>query len=74
VYEEWRANQVAAALHLRESGYYFNVFSDIFGDAHFIPVLPVTISYGLPENNEVSIPVCRGNIIKPTEVSISINL
>ena len=69
VYEEWLASPSLAARHMRDSAYYFNIFSDLYGDAHFDPVLPLRISYR-HENGEILVPVCRGNIIKPTEVSI----
>ena len=57
--------------HTRDLANHCGIFKDLFGPyAYFDPIVPLKVTYDCNEE-EVS-PVCRGNIIKPSEVSYSI--
>jgi len=54
-----------APLHIKKLAEYYGIYEHLFGDAYFTPYIQLDISY---EYNSKTIPVYRGNIIKPEEV------
>lgn len=71
VYEEWKKS--ISPSHIKESATYFGIYADLFGDAYFKPVIPIDIAYkqGAEAAEEILVPVYRGNIVKPSEVSLT---
>lgn len=52
--------------HLRVLAQHYGIFSDLFGNAYFVPRIALSIGYDYDE--ELLSPVYRGNTIKPREV------
>lgn len=58
-----------APLHIKRLAEYYGIYKHLFGDAFFTPYVQMDISY---EYNSKTIPVYRGNVIKPKEVLLKI--
>lgn len=58
-------NQLDAPQHIKRIANHYGVFQDLFGDAYFYPVLPVTIEYQFA--SEMVAKVYTGNVVKPKE-------
>lgn len=61
---EW--SKTNAPLHVKKLAEYYGIYEHLFGDAFFTPYIQMDIIYEY--ENSKSIPVYRGNIIKPAEV------
>lgn len=68
VRKEWL--KTSGPFHVKAVAEHFNIFKDLFGDAYFLPRVPLSIQYQQPEGS--SMPVYYGNQIKPKEVKIKI--
>ena len=53
--------------HLKNLAEHFNIYEDLFGEAYFLPRVPLKISY--PQLDDSVMPVYFGNQIKPYEVN-----
>uniref|UniRef100_A0A1B6DR97 Large ribosomal subunit protein mL38 n=2 Tax=Clastoptera arizonana TaxID=38151 RepID=A0A1B6DR97_9HEMI len=62
VEEVW--NYESAPYHIKQTAEYYGIFQDLFGDAYFYPQIILDIAY-LSEHFEI--PVCRGNVIRPSQ-------
>lgn len=67
VHKEWEESGLASN-HIKIVAEHYGIFSDLFGDAYFFPRVMLSIEY--VQNEETTVPVYRGNIVKPREVSI----
>lgn len=67
VQKEWEESGLASS-HIKTIAEHYGIFSDLFGDAYFFPRVPLNIEY--IQKEETTVPVYRGNIVKPREVSI----
>lgn len=47
---------------------HYSVFEHLFGDAYFIPRVPLKIFY---QTEDLNIPVYYGNVVKPKEANIA---
>lgn len=65
VRKEWLTT--AGPFHLKRIAEHYNIFQDLFGDAYFVPRIPLTIKY--QDLDETLTPVFSGNHIKPSEVT-----
>lgn len=65
VREDWL--QFNSSSHIHRLAKHYGIFGDLYGDAYFMPVVPMDISYGLPDDKVIK--VYTGNIIKPSEAS-----
>lgn len=55
--------------HLQQAAEYFNLYQDLFGDAYFTPVIPLSVEFSVvSKGEEVVSPVHAGNQITPFEV------
>lgn len=61
VQKEWQNN---SAHHIRRIADHYEIFDHLFGDAYFIPRVPIDVQY---QQKDCLIPVYFGNVIKPTE-------
>lgn len=50
--------------HLKKIADHYGVFEHLFGDAYFLPRVPLNIFYSF---NDLDVPVYNGNTIKPHE-------
>ena len=62
--KEWL--QTAAPFHIKAIDEHYNIFEDIFGEAFFLPRIPLSIEYRQTDGS--TMPVYFGNQIKPNEV------
>lgn len=62
--KEWL--KTSAPFHIRAVAEHYNIYEDLFGDAFFLPRVPLTIKFKQPDGS--SMPVYYGNQIKPIEV------
>ena len=62
--QEWF--KTSGPFHLKRVAEHFNVFDDLFGEAYFVPRIPLQITY--PQHDNTVMPVHYGNQIKPHEV------
>lgn len=58
-------NKLDAPVHIRRIANHYGIFQDLFGDAYFHPVVPLTIQYEL--ESDMIAKVYTGNVIKPKE-------
>ena len=68
VRKEWL--KTCGPYHLKTIAEHYNIYDDLFGEAYFVPRIPLDIKYQL--DNEVKMPVFMGNQIKPSEVCLSL--
>ncbi|KZC04668.1 PREDICTED: 39S ribosomal protein L38, mitochondrial [Dufourea novaeangliae] len=52
-------------IHVHKIAYHYGIFQDLFGDAYFMPVVPLKIDYNT--NDDTLVRVYTGNVIKPSE-------
>lgn len=62
--KEWL--KTSAPFHIRAVAEHYNIFEDLFGEAFFLPRIPLSIKYEQPDGS--NLPVYFGNQIKPKEV------
>lgn len=64
---EWCKNQGPEVI--KTVAEHFGIYRDLFYGAHFVPRVPLSISFEIDEDGEgsFSLPVCRGNVILPAE-------
>ncbi|KYN02416.1 PREDICTED: 39S ribosomal protein L38, mitochondrial [Cyphomyrmex costatus] len=65
VKEDWL--RIDGPSHIHRLAKHFGVYNDLYGDAYFMPVVPLNISYELKDDKLVK--VYTGNVIKPSEAS-----
>ncbi|XP_020297056.1 39S ribosomal protein L38, mitochondrial isoform X1 [Pseudomyrmex gracilis] len=53
--------------HIHRIAEHYSIYKDLYGDAYFMPTIPLNISYNL--ENDKLINVYNGNVIKPNEAS-----
>lgn len=61
---EWLAT--AGPYQIKKIADHYGIYEHLFGDAYFIPRVPLTVSY---EKNDYASPVYYGNIIKPSDAT-----
>lgn len=54
--------------HVRTLAEHFNIYEDLFGEAFFVPRVPLDIKY--QQEDGAFLPVYYGNQIKPVEVCV----
>ncbi|KAL0132176.1 hypothetical protein PUN28_000151 [Cardiocondyla obscurior] len=59
--------QTDSCSHVYRLAKHYGIYSDLYGDAYFKPVLPLNISYDLEDDKLTR--VYYGNVIKPSEAS-----
>ncbi|XP_071443795.1 large ribosomal subunit protein mL38 isoform X2 [Hetaerina americana] len=59
-------NETVGPSHIRRVAEHYGIFEHLFGDAYFIPVVPLDIKFKV---DDFYIPSCYGNNIKPNEAS-----
>lgn len=65
VREDWlRTNGVS---HVHRLAKHYGIYDDLYGDAYFMPTVPLDINYELADDKLVR--VYTGNVIKPSEAS-----
>nr|CAH0098953.1 unnamed protein product [Daphnia galeata] len=64
--KEWL--QTAAPFHIKAIAEHYNIFEDIFGEAFFLPRIPLSIEYQQTDGS--TMPVYFGNQIKPNEAAL----
>ncbi|XP_012287420.1 39S ribosomal protein L38, mitochondrial [Orussus abietinus] len=52
--------------HIHRIAEHFGIFKDLYGDAYFVPVVPLNVGYNI-EEEDLYAKVYTGNIIKPNE-------
>ena len=67
VKNEWL--KTTGPYHIKTIVEHFNIFRDLYGEAYFIPRVPLKIAYS--DTADTSTPVYFGNQIKPNEVNDS---
>lgn len=67
--KEWL--KTSAHFQIRSIAEHYNIFEDLFGEAFFLPRIPLSIKYQQPDGS--NLPVYCGNQIKPKEVKLSCN-
>lgn len=65
VREDWL--QIDGTSHIHRLAKHYGVYDDLYGDAYFMPVVPLSVSYDLPDDRLVR--VHTGNVIKPSAAS-----
>jgi len=68
--KEWQ--KTSGPFHIKTIVEHFNIFQDLYGEAYFVPRVPLNISYSF--TNDISTPVCFGNQIKPNEAKNAPNV
>lgn len=63
---EWKESGLASQ-HIKIAADHYGIFSHLFGDAYFYPRIMLDIEY--VQKDDTIVPVYRGNIVKPREVS-----
>lgn len=58
--------QTSGNFHIRDIAQHYGVYQHLFGDAFFVPRVPLQISYQ-QSGAETAVPVYYGNTIKPSE-------
>ncbi|XP_018318763.1 39S ribosomal protein L38, mitochondrial [Agrilus planipennis] len=56
----------AAQYQLKEIATHFSIFDHLFGDAYFVPRVPLQVQYSF---DSAVLPVYSGNVIKPSEAA-----
>lgn len=51
--------------HIRDVAHHYGVYQHLFGDAYFVPRVPLDIKFAL--DDESLVPVFYGNTIKPSQ-------
>lgn len=59
--------EISSSYDIHKIATHYGIFQDLFGDAFFLPVVPLEISYNI--DDDTLIKVYRGNVIKPAEAS-----
>lgn len=62
--EEWLKN--SGPFQIKAIAEHYNIFEDLFGEAYFVPRVPLRIHYDQADGK--AMPVYYGNQIKPAEV------
>ncbi|XP_024893297.1 39S ribosomal protein L38, mitochondrial [Temnothorax curvispinosus] len=62
---DWR--QTDGISHVHRLAKHYGVYDDLYGDAYFMPTVPLDVSYDLADDKLVR--VYTGNVIKPSEAS-----
>jgi large subunit ribosomal protein L38 len=62
--KEWL--KTAAPFQIKAIAEHYNIFKDLFGEAFFVPRIPLSIGYQQTDGS--TMPVYFGNQIKPYEV------
>jgi len=70
VRKEWL--KTSGPFHIKTIVEHFNIFEDLYGEAYFVPRVPLDISYNFTD--DVVTPVCYGNQIKPNEAKNAPNI
>ncbi|KAK4019970.1 hypothetical protein OUZ56_001968 [Daphnia magna] len=65
--KEWL--KTSAPFHIRAVAEHYNIFEDLFGEAFFLPRIPLSIKYEQPDGS--NLPVYFGNQIKPKEAAVA---
>ncbi|XP_012224720.1 large ribosomal subunit protein mL38 [Linepithema humile] len=63
--EDWL--QSNGSFHTHRIADHYGVYKDLYGDAYFMPTVPLNINYEL--ENDKLVKVYTGNVIKPSEAS-----
>lgn len=58
--------------HIRRIAEHYDVYKHLYGDAYFMPIVPLDINYQLED--DILIRVYNGNVIKPNEASNAPNI
>lgn len=53
--------------HIRDLAHHYGVYQHLFGNAYFVPRVPLDIRYTSHANADVQLPVYYGNTIKPSD-------
>ncbi|XP_075229396.1 large ribosomal subunit protein mL38-like [Lycorma delicatula] len=64
VYEDWK--KTVGPYQIKDIAEHYGIFNDLYGDAFFLPIVIMDISY---KSNEGFVPVFRGNDVKPSQAS-----
>ncbi|PSN54881.1 39S ribosomal protein L38 [Blattella germanica] len=67
VKKEWQ--KTAGPFQLKAIAEHYGVYEHLFGEAYFIPRVPLDIQY--KQQDECYLPVYNGNMIKPTEAALA---
>lgn len=59
--------EISSPYDIHKIATHYGIFQDLFGDAFFLPVVPLEISYKI--DDDTSVKVYTGNVIKPAEAS-----
>ncbi|KAG6797650.1 39S ribosomal protein L38, mitochondrial [Apis mellifera caucasica] len=59
--------EISFSYDIHKIATHYGIFQDLFGDAFFFPVVPLEISYKI--DDDTSVKVYTGNVIKPAEAS-----
>lgn len=62
--QEWL--KTAGQHQIKEVADHYGVYQHLFGDAYFIPRIPLTILYDI---DDAYLPVYYGNVIKPSQAT-----
>jgi len=63
--EDWL--RIDGSSHVHRLAKHYGVYNDLYGDAYFMPIVPLNISYQLADDELVR--VYFGNVIKPSQAS-----
>lgn len=63
--EDWL--RIDGTSHIHRLAKHYGVYNDLYGDAYFMPIVPLNIGYELPDDKLAR--VYTGNVIKPSEAS-----
>lgn len=55
--------------HIKSLAEHYNIFEDLFGEAYFVPRVPLDIKFQVEDG--ASLPVYYGNQVKPNEVDLA---
>ncbi|XP_070165402.1 large ribosomal subunit protein mL38 [Polyergus mexicanus] len=64
--------QTDGPFHIHRIAEHYGIYKHLYGDAYFMPIIPLNISYEL-ENDKLA-RVYNGNVIKPSEASNAPNI
>ncbi|XP_003693493.2 39S ribosomal protein L38, mitochondrial [Apis florea] len=59
--------EISSPYDIHKIATHYGIFQDLFGDAFFFPVVPLEINYKI--DDDTSVKVYTGNVIKPAEAS-----
>ncbi|XP_011635094.1 39S ribosomal protein L38, mitochondrial [Pogonomyrmex barbatus] len=70
VKEDWL--RIDGSSHIHRLADHYGIYNDLYGDAYFMPIVPLDVSYKLEDDKWVK--VYTGNVIKPSEASKAPNV